>query len=508
MSRRALALAAVLVQLPLWGCSRADRAGEEYSVSVPYDLASLDPGERNRLSDFSLLSNFYEPLVVTDANLSPRPALAVRWSNPDNVTWLFELREGVLFHDGSPLAAEDVVWTFERLRADPALELAGHVSAIRSVRARDERTVEVRTAAPVGILLNKLRFVLVVRRGEDGPTLRARVNGTGPYRLASFANGKAMHLRRNEKYWGKRPSLGEVRYSLNRSPREALDDLVSGRSRFVQSNAKATEEELRGREDVVLRRNGSVSVKFLFAALARSSAADVDGGRNPFVDVRVRRAVSLAIDRTELVRRLSVPATPANQLVTAGIFGHDPSRGPLPYDAGAARRLLAEAGWPDGFALELPARGLFAEAAWIVAEMLGRVGIRARVRSLSEAEWFEAMAGGRLTLTISRFGCPTGDASDLFENALQTHDPVRKAGLNNYSRYSSPELDGLVALAGRTLEMSRRKALLLEATARAMDDLPIVPLYVDQDLYAHRPGVAWTPRNDNFLIASEIDRLR
>ncbi|HMM36692.1 MAG TPA: ABC transporter substrate-binding protein, partial [Thermoanaerobaculia bacterium] len=319
--RRRLAFLAAAIPLALVSCGRPGAVERPYVISVPYDLDSLDPGHRNRLSDFSLLASFYEPLVVTDANLSARPALAHRWSNPDALTWTFELRPGVRFHDGSLLGAEDVVWSFDRLRAEPGLELAGHVSAIDSVRAIGERTVELRARQPGAILLNKLRFILVVRRGETGPMLRGRVNGTGPYRLAKLQPGREMRLERNEAYWGRRPALREVRLLLNRSPAEALEDLLSGRSDFVQSNAKATEESLRGRSGFEVRRHGSVSVKFLFIALNRAAPKDVDGGKNPFRDVRVRRAVSLAIDRAELARRLSAPAIPTSQLVPPGIFG-------------------------------------------------------------------------------------------------------------------------------------------------------------------------------------------
>lgn len=506
--RRRLAFLAAAIPLALVSCGRPGAVERPYVISVPYDLDSLDPGHRNRLSDFSLLASFYEPLVVTDANLSARPALAHRWSNPDALTWTFELRPGVRFHDGSLLGAEDVVWSFDRLRAEPGLELAGHLASIASVRATGERTVELRTKQPVAILLNKLRFILVVRRGETGPMLRGRVNGTGPYRLAKLQPGREMRLERNEEYWGERPTLRDVRLLLNRSPGEALEDLLSGRADFVQSNAKATEEALRGRSGFEVRRQGSVSVKFLFLALNRETAKDVDGGKNPFRDLRVRRAVSLAIDRAELARRLSAPAIPTSQLVPPWIFGHDPTGKPLRHDPVEARRLLAEAGWLEGFSLELPARGLFVEAAGIVAEMLAEVGIRARVRALPEAAWFQAMHEGLLTLTISRYGCPTGDASDLFENALRSWDPERRAGMNNYTRYSSPEVDRLTDLSGRTLEMSRRQEALREATSRVLEDLPVVPLYVDQDVYAFREGVSWTPRNDNFLIASEIARAR
>lgn len=506
--RRSALLLAVGLAAALYGCARKVPASEPYTISVPYDLDSLVPGARNRLSDFSLLSNLYEPLVVTDANLSPHPALAVRWSNPDALTWLFELRPGVSFQDGQPLTAEDVVWTFERLMAGRGLEMSGYVSTIRSVRARDAGTVEIRTAAPVGILLNKLRFVLVVRRGEDTPVLGDRVNGTGPYRLESWKRSEHLSLVRNDRYWGPRPALGRLRIALNRTPDVALADFLSGRSRFVQSNAKASEAALKALPGVELRRNSSVSVKFLYFDVARETSETVTGGKNPFRDVRVRRAVSLAIDRAELVRRLSLPAAQAHQLVTPFIFGYDPSRRPIPYDPKEASRLLAEAGWPEGFELEFPARGLFSESAVLVAEMLGRVGIRARVTSLSEREWFEAVDANRFAMTLSRFGCPTGDASDMLENALETQEREKGIGLTNYSRYSSPLIDDLIGQASRELEMSRRKTLLFEATARVLEDLPVVPLYVDQDLYAFRSGIEWTPRNDNFLIASEIRLAR
>ena len=507
MRRSALLLASGLAFV-LWGCARGVPVEEPYTISVPYDLDSLDPGARNRLSDFSLLSNLYEPLVVTDANLSAHPALAVRWSNPDALTWVFELRPGVHFHDGQPLTAQDVVWTFERLLGNPRLEMAGHVSSLRSVRALDEKTVEIRTAAPVGILLNKLRFILIVRRGEDTGTLGVKVNGTGPFRLASWEKGRSMTIEQNGAYWGPKPALARVRFALNRTPDAALGDFLSGRSQFIQSSAKSTESALGSEPGVRLCRNSSVSVKFLYFDVAGTGSKDVTGGRNPFRDVRVRRAVSLAVDRAELVRRLSVPAVPASQLVPPFIFGYDPSRRPARYAPVEARRLLAEAGWPDGFELTFHARGLFSEAAGLVAEMLSRVGIRARVVGLPEAEWFAAMDERRFSMTISRFGCPTGDASDLLEILIHTPDRERAIGLSNYPGYSNPDVDALIAHAGRTLEMSRRQEMLIAATQRVMEDLPIVPLYVDQDFYAFRTGVEWRPRNDNFLIASEISRTR
>ena len=124
MRRTGILLAAGLLGCA-WACRKPATVESPYTISVPYDLDSFDPAARNRLSDFSLLSNFYEPLVVTDANLSPHPALATRWNNPDPETWVFSLRRGVRFHDGRPMRARDVVWSFERLRTEGTdLEMA------------------------------------------------------------------------------------------------------------------------------------------------------------------------------------------------------------------------------------------------------------------------------------------------------------------------------------------------------------------------------------------------
>lgn len=259
--RRQTVLIAAGLGVCLCSCARPVPEREPYTISVPYGLDSLEPGARNRLSDLSLLSNVFEPLAATDANLSAHPALTVGWSTPDSLTWVFELRPGVRFPHGPPLTAEDVVWTLIGLQRGSRLEMSRHVSSFRSVRALDEKTLEIDTVVLVGIHLNELRF------------------------------------------------------ALHRAPEEALGDFLSSRSQFIQSSARSKEEALGREPDARFLRNGSVSVKVLHFNVVGTGASDVTCGRNPFLDVRVRRSVSLAIDRPELVRRPSVSAVPASQLV-------------------------------------------------------------------------------------------------------------------------------------------------------------------------------------------------
>ncbi len=485
------------------GC-RGARPPAEVAVSVPYEIDTLDPHARNRLSNFALLSHFYEPLVTTDASMTIRPCLSTRWDNPDLHTWVFHLRDGVVFHDGTPLTADDVVATFDRLLKKQGLEMSGYVLNIAGLKALDPRTVELRTATPMGILLNKLRFVLITPRGVPPEALATSVAGTGPYALGRFTRGVSLELLRNERYWGEAPALSRVTLRLGRSPEQAMEDLESGRSQLVQASTRKLEQRYAGRSDVTLHRQSSIFVKYLSFDVANDVTAHVAAPRNPFKDRRVREAVRLAVDRPALVSRLSTAAVPVSQPVPPFIFGFNPTLPEPPHDPVRARTLLAEAGLPDGFAVTLHARRLFAESAAIVAEMLAPVGIRVTVEALSDPDFFAVVQSRRASFFISRFGCPTGDASDILDNAIHTTDPARHFGDSNNGGYSNPSLDRLIEESAGLLEMGRRRPVLQQVMKVIADDVVWVPLYIDQDVYAVKKGLAWQPRNDNFVLAAEI----
>lgn len=503
MSAR-LAAPAGLALLVLLGAAACPRRAPSVAaaVSVPYEIDTLDPHARNRLSNFAVLSHLYEPLVTTDASMTIRPCLSTRWDNPDLVTWVFHLRPGVVFHDGSPLTAADVVATFERLLREPGLEMSGYALNVAGVRALDPLTVELRTGSPMGILLNKIRFVLITPRGL--PPLATRAVGTGPYALARYDRGTSLELVRNGRYWGGRPALERVTLRLGRSPEQAVQDLETGRSQLVQASSRPLEERLRARGDVVVHRQSSIFVKYLTFDVARDVTPRVPGPRNPFKDRRVREAVRLAVDRQALAARLSTAAVPVAQLVPPFIFGFDPTLPDPPHDLVLARSRLAEAGYPDGFDVTLHARRLMAESAAIIKEMLGEAGIRVTVEALPDEAFFRVLQSGESSFHLSRFGCPTGDASDTLDNAIHTREPARHFGDSNVGGYSNPRLDRLIEESAGILEMGRRRPVLHQCMKEILDDVVWVPLYVDQDVYAVARGFTWQPRNDNFVLAAEI----
>src|SRR5262249_6387418 len=157
------------------------------------------------VSNLAALVNVYEPLVTADADMRIQPCLAESWQSPDPLTWTFRLRRSVTFHSGRALRAADVVYSFDRLRRDPKLEMRGHVREVRQVVAVDDHTVMIQTGEPARMILNKLKFVMIVPEGATDEALKTAPDGTGPYALRAWRPEEPMHLVRNEKYWGRAP---------------------------------------------------------------------------------------------------------------------------------------------------------------------------------------------------------------------------------------------------------------------------------------------------------------
>lgn len=405
------------------------------------------------------------------------------------------------------MTAADVVASFRRLLDDPgSLEAARHIQAIESVRELAGGRVEIRTRTPMADFLNRIRFIHVSPAGTSREAMLRGAVGTGPYRLVTVRPRESLTLARYEGYWGEAPAVERAVVLLNRTPVDALADLLSGRSGFVQSSSK--DALLAGEQTgLVVRRVSSIAVKLLVFDVVSERSADVPGGVNPFRDRRVREAIHVGLDRARLVGQLPGPAEPAFQLVPPFIFGYAPALPRPAPDAARARALLAEAGFPRGFAATLHARRILSDAVEPVRRELAEIGIRVDVRALPEAEFFaETKAGSGFVLGLTRFGCPTGDAANLFDTVLHSPDLDRGWGRSNYARYANPQVDLLIEKAARTLLPELRRPILQEVMEIAMRDLPWIPLYVDEDVYVHRADLEWQPRLDNYVIVSELRR--
>jgi peptide/nickel transport system substrate-binding protein len=458
-------------------------------VALHGEPSKLDPHLQDELHARSLLANIYEALVAFDAQLRLRPALATRWTNPDDLTWVFELREGARFHDGRPVEAADVVASLARAREHPSSRTSGYLVSVAQVRALDDRRVELRTARPYPILLNKLSFVAIVPR--DAPELISRPIGSGPYRLVGLGAGGRYRLELAEPATAPGfPIAADVSVVLDENRRLSLvgeGDLDLARV----PGSFATRHDPGIRVSTI----ASLSVTYLQLPL----------NRGPFADLRVRRAVDLAVDRARLVDELEGGAAePAGQLVGPQVFGYVPEIEPRPRDVVEARRLLDEAGYPNGFDFVLEVRE--GREVGSLIEQLAEVGLRAELKVSRWPELYPRLARGEVEVYLGAWSCSSGDASDLFDHKLHTQDLERGYGSSNFNDYSNAVLDRLIETSSEVFAMTERRRILEQAMRLAIDDLPLVPLLIPYDSWAMRPEIQWRPRLGGVVLVSEIRR--
>lgn len=496
------AAAALLAAALCAACSRAP-ATDRLVIALPAGPFTITPAAAGEEFSISILSNVYESIVDLGPDLVLRPGLAESWQTPDDNTWVFALRRGARWHDGEPVRAAQVVESLERTRQDPGSRMRVELAVVARLEAPDDRTVVVRTSEALGHLANRLANVRIWRPGAhpSDPAL-----GSGPYRVRAWTPGGDTTLQAFDGYDGGRPGLREVVF---RAVPEAAQRMRLLRAGDVQLVVDAPPDEMAAlAEDerlTAVSRKGA-RVVFLAVDCAREKTPYVDGPRNPFADLRVRDALSLAVDREALVRGpLRRLAATVDQVVGPEVFGFHDALRPVPHDPERARALLAEAGWTDGFAVDLDYPiGKYRGAELVAAELvrqLAPVGIRLRPRPQAPEEFFGRLGRRDTSLYLLGWIGTSGDAGPSYEYLLRT---TRGGfGHDNAGGYSNPELDRLVEQA-RHLGPADRLPLLRRVAEIVYHDKPVIPLYRAADVYALDRRLEFTPRLDRRLLAAEI----
>lgn len=440
-----------------------------------------------------MLGNLCEPLVAFDADMRVVPALAVRWENPDDLTWIFHLRPDVLFHDGRAMEVADVVASLERSRRHPQSKTSGFLVAAAAIEATDPRTLTIRTAEPYPILLNKLTYLCIVPR--DAPVHVEHPVGTGPYRLVEHLGGERLQLEAFEDYWGEPAPEPRAEYLFVADSQRRLELLLAGEVDAVNYLAPEQAVTVNDHPEARLETRSSLEVAYLQMSLAQP----------PFDDPRVREALDLALDRRRLVvDELRGYGETVAQMVGPNVFGFAPELRARPADPIRARQLLAEAGYPDGLDLVLEHREGRSPAG--VVEQLAEVGVRVETVARPWSEMYPRLTSGLVPFYFGGWVCTSGDASDLFDQKIHTRDPERGYGAANSNDYSDPELDRLIEASGGTLNMVERRAMLQEAVTRLAASRAFLALYTSSDLYGLGRTVHFEPRQDGRFYAFSIRR--
>ena len=495
----------------------------DISIALSADVTSIDPHYHNLTPNNNIAEHIFETLITKDARSRLRPALAESWRAVDDLTWEFKLRRGVKFHDGSDFTAQDVVFTLDRVPNVPnsPSSFATYSRQITEKIVVDSHTIRFKTATPYPLMATDMSTIFIVSaRAAKGATTedfnsgKATI-GTGPFRFVRYAKGDRIELARNEAYWGAKPAWDKASLRLITSDPTRVAALLAGDVRAIENVPTADIARIAKSNDLTLYRTVSHRLMYLHMDSDRDRSPFVTDkagkplDKNPLKDVRVRRAISKAINRQALVERvMEGAAVSTGQLMPEGLFGYTSALKPEPYDVEGAKKLLAEAGYPDGFSITLHAPNNRyvndEQIAQAIAQLLARAGIATRVDAMPSSIFFSRGSKLDFSFMLVGWGADTAEASSPLKALLATFSKEKCMGTANRGRYSNPKMDALLEQALTIVNDAKRERVLQQATELAVSDLGIIPLYHQHNLWATRKGVAYAPRTDERTLAHEF----
>jgi peptide/nickel transport system substrate-binding protein len=468
------------------------------------DPQSFDPHAIALLYQSRVLTQVYESLVNRDRDFKLEPSLALSWQAVDPRTWRFRLRPNVRFHDGSPFTADDVVFSIERALRKTS-QRAFQIRGVTGARKVDDLTVDILLSAPDAVLPDKLLLLGMMskawaqKHGVMAPqdynakqeTYAVRnANGTGPYKLKSYESDNRTVLVAHDGWWGKRGNVDEATFIVIASDATRLAALASGQVDLVVDPPFQDVGRLKRDAQYRIVETSDIGTQYLGFDQARDTLeASTLKGRNPFKDVRVRRAIAHAIDTDAIIQKvLRGQGSSTGSFVSKLVDGYDPALDrKIPYDVARARALLKEAGYGDGFGVTLDCVAITwrAAACQAIAGMLAQVNVKVTFVSAPAATFFPKLTGA--TSSFFEFGwTPTTDAWTMLSAIVRTHG--EGTGTFNGGRYSNPKLDAIIDAIRVEPDLSKRRGMVRDALAIMTDDLPLIPLY--------RRTLAWAMRAD------------
>ncbi len=520
MMRKKIVLTISMVLCLLVGVSSA--WAKDLTVGFKGEPTSLDPHFHNVQSNNQQALYIFDQLVRQDSRQRLEPGLAESWTPVSDNVWEFKLRKGVKFHDGSPFTAEDVKFTIERIPNVPnsPSSFTFAVSAIKEVEIVDPYTVRIHTEEPAPLMPRMFAaFTIVSKKNaegmgtEDFNSGKAAI-GTGPYKLVEWVRGDKIVYERNDEYWGEKLPWEKiiVRPITNDGTRVAA--LKSGDVDLIDFVPPADVKHLDKDSGLTLSKSPSTRLIYLHLDSDRDDTpmvTDNNGNKikNPLKDVRVRKAISKAINRPAIVARIMEGlAVPASQMVPDGYEGTSTRLKPEAYDPKGAKALLTEAGYPEGFKITIHGPndryvndGDITQA---VAQMLTKIGIKTEVNTMPKAVYFGKASNLEFSLMLVGWATDTGEQSNCLSALLHTYDKEKGFGSSNRGRYSNPVVDQKLEEALITVDPEKHNKLIIEATEIGMDDVGIVPIHYQVNVWGSKKGLSYNGRTDSYTLPREI----
>jgi peptide/nickel transport system substrate-binding protein len=483
--------------------------GKTLRFASAFDPQSMDPHALALLYQTRVVTQLYEGLVNRDKDFKLEPSLATSWEMTGPTTWRFKLRPGVKFHDGTPFTADDAVFSIERA-LDKASQRKNQMLGVSGAKKIDAATIDVTTTQPDAVLPDKFYLVAMMSKAwaEKNNVVKPQdfnakqetfavrnANGTGPFMLVRYEADVRTTLKANPAWWGKGTSSGggnldEVQYQVIQADATRLAALQSGQIDFVID--PPFQDLSRLKADTTLKVSATDDIGTQYFALNQHSAEIGDvKGKNPFKDLRVRKAVQLAIDTDLIVKQvLRGEGSVTGSFFSPLVDGYLPEFEQRPKaDAAAARALLKEAGYENGFAVQMDCVNVAwrASVCQAAASMLEKVGIKASLVTSPSSVFFPKLS--QATGTLVEFGwSATPDAWNIFQSLVRSNDGLA-AGAFNAGRYSNPKLDTLIDGLRIEPNLAKRRAMVQDALRIVQAELPLVPLYRRKHNWVMRPNV-------------------
>ena len=491
------------------------------------DPQTMDPHSQNESMTNMMNGQVYERLTSRDRQLKIVPGLATEWQQVGPLTWRFKLRQGVKFHDGSPLTADDVVYSVQRGQM-PTSQINNYAAGVGTARKVDESTIEFTLAAVNPIFLEHLDSLWIMSKpwSEKNKVTRPldfknkeesfaalNANGTGPYMLVSRAPGIKTIYKRNPSYWGKvEGNVQEIVFTPIANDATRLAALVSGEVDFVLDPAPRDIPRLRNTPGVKVVDGPENRVVFIGMDQGRDELLYSSvKGKNPFKDLRVRRALYQAIDietlKTKLMNGQSFP-TGAVMPSPLGTYNDPALEKRYPFDLAAAKKDLADAGYPDGFEVQLHCpnnRYVNDEQICIaLAGMWAQVKVKVKVSGEPRATYFPRLEKYDFSMYMLGWGGSVTDAETTLTPVMRNNLGEKGIGFYNYGHARNDKLDALAAQSSTEADPKRREELIKAALREFREQFTALPLHRQVIPWAARANVDVVHRADNWFEVSWV----
>ncbi|MBL1379238.1 ABC transporter substrate-binding protein [Zobellella iuensis] len=472
----------------------------DITIAYDSDPTSMDPHEQLSGQTLEMSHLLFDPLVRWTKDFDFEPRLAEKWERLDEETMRFHLRKGVKFHSGNELTADDVIWTFNRLKESPDFKAIFEPFA-EAVKV-DEHTVDLVTTGPFPLVLNTVTYLFpmdskfysgttedgkdkaeVVKHGSSFAS--TQVSGTGPFKLKFRQQGVKVEYERNADYWdtGSPGNVDKITLVPIKEDATRVAALLAGDVDFIKPVSPNDHDRVKA----------AANVKLVTEPGTRIITFQLNQDRfEPFKDVRVRQAVNYAINQDGIVQRIMRGfATTAGQQPPAGYFGHNPELVPL-FDLDKAKQLMEEAGYKDGFKISMIAPNNRYVNDFRIAEaakaMLARINIEVDLKTMPVAQYWPEFDKCDADMLMIGWHSDTEDTANFSEFLTMTRNNETGRGQYNCGHYANAKLDGLIEAANLETDLPKREAMLQQAERILYDDAAFVPL--------HWQNLAWGARNN------------